>query len=700
MTILKLFLLRRTSAFKTILFFFSLSLASLLLTSKAAAELRDLNTISIAKTENAGEFIYFNFSRAIDTNEVLIDHVVANEVSLIFRSTRSKTKVPEFSNSKLIEQVSFEQEGDAARVRFLFKHPVGQKLSVTGKQVILTVSSQADAQAQIVPNHGGMFKHYLNRIVDVEFHKATKGGAELIISASTSNVRLDIDKAANQLKLRFENTQLSDAVEPYLNVHSLNTPIKSIKTQVNARTVTITLDARNDFRHLVRRYNNVIVLDIRPQPPETIAEFAQKATAYNGKPISFDFQNIGVRSLLQIIADFTGMNIVVTDSVNGDMSLKLKNIPWDQALDIILDSQNLTERRIGDIVFIAPSDELTNREIEHSLSQLSLSDSAPLYSEVFNLQYSKSKEIAKVIKDSEGTLLSSRGQVGMDERTNAIWVRDTAERLVEIRKVVKRIDVPTRQVSIEARVISIDSSMKDEIGVRLGITRPGNGSNLSGSLEGTDAIALGTPLPLIPLGNRLNYDFAARAIDGLTPSSIALGLLKIGDQRLLDLELSALEREGITEVISRPHLITTNMHLARVEKGEEIPFEEKTNSGATSVKFKKAVLSLEVTPQITPDQRIILDIKVNEDKVGERVFKGLPTIDTQNINTQVLLNDGETVVLGGIYKTTEANKHDGIPYLRNIPYLGALFGHKSDSLEKKELLIFVTPKLITHASYL
>lgn len=402
--------------------------------------------------------------------------------------------------------------------------------------------------------------------------------------------------------------------------------------------------------------------------------------------ISLNFQDIKVRAALQLLAEFSGLNIIASDKVQGSMTVHLNNISWQQALDIILQAQGLGKRQYGNILLVAPGDEIAAHEKQQLQAQQQIEDLAPLHSELIAIKYGKAADIAGLLKTQGSSLLSKRGNVSVDVRTNTVWVQDVTEKLNDVRSLIKKLDVPVKQVLIEARIVNVDSNFEEELGVRFGITNP---NRVSGTLEGANAAADGKSI-----NQRLNVDLPALNIGKASgAASLGIALARLGKNTLLDLELSAMEKEGNGQVISRPKLITADQQTAVIEAGEEIPYQQETVGGSTNVTFKKAVLSLNVTPQITPDGKVILLLKVNQDKTGARLVEGVPSIDTREIQTQVLVNDGETIVLGGIYEESQSKQVQRVPFLGSLPIIGALFRHQETNNNRKELLIFVTPHI-------
>lgn len=431
--------------------------------------------------------------------------------------------------------------------------------------------------------------------------------------------------------------------------------------------------------------------------------------------VSFYFQNVPVKTLLQLIAKNSGLNFIISDDVKGNTTLNLKNVTWRQALDIILQSQGLSSRQIGTALFISTTEDIAQKQAKEYQAAQDAANLSPLSTAIIGLKYSDAAEIAKVLKSSEGSLLTPRGEVSVNSPTNTIIIRDVKSNLADVRRYIRRLDIPARQVSIEARIVNIDTSYEAQLGVRFGVS---NTRSLSGTLSGANQLAQGVDVASVsPLSQRLNFDLPASLLStGSTPGSIGLALARLGPV-LLDLELSALEEEGHTQIISKPRVVTANQQKAMIQTGEEIPYQQATSSGATSVEFKKAVLSLEIVPQITPDDKIILKLKATQDTRGPQLLVaqgadtsgtvtttasltttpavfGPPTINTQEVQSYVLLNDNETVVIGGVYKLTKSNTFDRVPFFGSLPIVGGLFRHRGIKNEKSELLIFLTPKII------
>jgi len=552
-------------------------------------------------------------------------------------------------------------------------------------------------------------------ISNIDFRRGEKGEGRVIVTLGDTRNAVDVREEGGKIMIRFKNTSVPERIAKRLDVLDFATPVKFIDASrdgVNAQ-VTITPISAGDFEQVAYQSGNVFTLELQPVSQEKQEERRRLEPKFTGERISLSFQSIDIRSLLQIIADVAQTNMVVSDSVTGQIAMRLQNVPWDQALDIILRTKGLGQRTTGNVILVAPLDELAQREkaeleVEKQKVQL-----AALRSEIIQVNYAKASELASLIKSKDNSVLSERGSVTVDERTNTLLVLETRDKLAEIRTLVQRLDIPVRQVLIESRIVVARSNFGREFGARFGIsgnrTRDGGAGGListSGSGEGTNTALSGSPGGSPAIGGTTAAPRSAGAIGdrynvnlpvGNPAGSIALAIL--GRNSLIDLELSALQTEGKGEVISSPRVITANGKQASIEQGRDIPFQNATSSGATAVQFKKAVLSLNVTPQITPDNRVIMDLAVTNDSQGTDVNQAgggsAPAIDTRKVTTQVLVDNGQTVVLGGIYEQTNNDTTTKVPLLGDVPVLGVLFRTKIKSQNKTELLIFITPKILS-----
>ena len=580
---------------------------------------------------------------------------------------------------------------------------------VSGNNYILTIgssnvaSSQPAASNPTAPTqtHSSSQSVGGNSISNVDFRRGEGGAGRIVISLSNPNIPINLSEQGGRIIVDFANTSLPGNLSKRWDVVDFSTPVKLFETFTDGADtkMIISPDASKEFEHLAYQSDNQYVVEVR-EIPEEIAE-QRKKEIFEGERLSLNFQDIEVRSVLQLIADFTNLNMVVSDAVSGNLTLRLKNVPWDQALDIILKTKGLGKRENGNVIYVAPSEEIAAREKLELEAQQQVQELAPLRSEFIQVNYARAGDLAALLKSSDNSLLSDRGNVTVDERTNNLLVQDTALKLNEIRRLVERLDIPVKQVLIESRIVVANDDFTKALGVRFGVSN--RDANTGGSdddfdaiarnLEGTDAALSGGT---IPLADRLNVNLPAAAATG----SIGLALAKLPLGLLLDLELSAAQTESRAEVISTPRVIASNQTTARIEQGTEIPFQSATSSGATDVEFKKAVLSLEVTPQITPDDRVSMKLLVTNDSIGALVPSGfgggtIPSIDTNEVETDVLVDNGQTIVLGGVYQQDKSKQVSRVPFFADLPFVGVLFRSQSVTEDKSELLVFITPKIIS-----
>lgn len=551
----------------------------------------------------------------------------------------------------------------------------------------------------------------------LDFRRGPNGGGRVIVKLSDPSTPVDVRQEGGQVILNFADTELPTNLMKRLDVTDFATPVDNVDLTRSGRNSRIVIGAHGNFQELAYQSDDVFTVEVSPvvkEPVEKAATLFSPGKEYAGERLTLNFQDIETRAVLQLLADVSGRNIVVSDTVTGNVTLRLQNVPWDQALDIVLATKGLDKRQNGNVMIIAPSEELASREKSDLAARKEIRELEPMFSAYLQVNYAKAKELSDLIRGKSGknSLLSERGTVSLDERTNTLLLQDTAERLADIRKLVSTLDIPVRQVLIEARIVIVNDDFSRDLGVRWGVTyvkaSGGNGLiSTTGSATGNDTIvgsglnnlnSNGTPFPVTTpaLNDRFNVNLPAANPAG----KIALAILN--SDFLVDLELSAAQAEGRGEVISSPRVITANQKEAFIKQGVEIPYQEASSSGATTTQFKEAVLSLNVTPQITPDDRIIMDLKVSKDSVGQVITNErggqVPSINTRSLETQVLVNNGQTVVLGGIYETTQSEDIKQVPLLGSIPYLGALFRQTTKVSDKSELLIFVTPKILKEGS--
>ena len=574
---------------------------------------------------------------------------------------------------------------------------------VNGDKFIVTLNgSRTDKAATVTQTPTAFDTPTIRGIENIDFRRGDAGEGRVVVTLTDSGIVADIREEGGKIIIGYQDAKLPKNLQQSLEVIDFATPVKSIDTFQDGDDIQMIISPTGDYEHLSYQSDKTLTIDVKPLTPAQKASI--KKTQYAGEKLSLNFQDIEVRAVLQLLADFTGLNVVVSDSVQGSITLRLKNTPWDQALDIILKAKGLAMRKNGSVMLVAPGDEIAAREKLELESQKQLAELSPLRSELIQVNYAKAAQIASIIKSDANTLLSERGNVTVDERTNILLVRDTIDRLSEIRKLIASLDIPIKQVLIESRIVIANDGFSRDLGTRIGVRaqqKSGNNTLLTaGRASGLNSGAtnsLSTPpgrhsaLNDVEADEEKDFNINFPVTAGSSPGSFAVGLLT--NTALLDLELTALQTEGKGEVVSNPRLITSNQKEASIEQGTEIPYAQSSSSGAATVAFKKAVLSLTVTPQITPDDRVILDLHVTKDSVGER-FNDVPSIDTREIQTQVLVDNGETVVLGGIFEQIKSKDSRKVPLLGDIPLLGWLFRSTSVVDQKEELLIFVTPKIL------
>jgi type IV pilus assembly protein PilQ len=545
----------------------------------------------------------------------------------------------------------------------------------------------------------------------VDFRRGADGAGRILVSTNDPRVQASLKQEGGRIVVEFPNTTVPAEFARRFDVVDFATPVSSFDVSQGPKGARIVVAATGDFEQLAYQSDRDYVLEVRPRPKAAVVDPTKRE--YKGERLTLNFQDIETRAVLQLLAETSGQNIVVSDTVQGNVTLRLQNVPWDQALDIVLRTKGLDKRQEGNVIFVAPTEELQAREKQMLESQKQITELAPVRTEYLQVNYAKASDLASLIKSQGRSLLSERGSVSVDDRTNTLLLQDTQDRLSDIRRLVSTLDIPVKQVLIEARIVIVNDTFSRELGVRFGSAFVGNYGSDDGLMwvgnNGLNA-ASGDRGPIIRPGGPGGVGVDGNAVaTGPAPDrylvnlpivnpAMKLAMTLLDSDYVVDLEITAAQREGRGEVISAPRVITANGQEAYIEQGREIPYQESASSGATTTQFKKAVLSLTVTPQITPDDRLILDLKVTKDSVGQFVPSAtgglVPSIDTREITTQVLVNDGQTVVLGGILETDNRDDVSKVPFLGDVPGLGVLFRSKSKKEEKNELLIFVTPKIL------
>ena len=555
-------------------------------------------------------------------------------------------------------------------------------------------------------------------ISSVDFRRTRDGGGRVIVNLTDPSTPVDIRQEGGRVVAVFKDTSLPAELMRRLDVNDFATPVTTVDALRTNLDTRIVISADGKYEQLAYQSDNEFTIEINPAVEDSDAESSlfSETKDYEGQRLTLNFQDIETRAVLQLLAETSGKNIVVSDTVQGNVTLRLRNVPWDQALDIVMTTKGLDMRQNGNVIMVAPAEEIAARETADLEAQLAIAELEPIYSEYLQVNYAKASDLAALMEGAggAGSMISDRGSVSVDDRTNTLLVQDTAERLQDIRRLVRALDVPIKQVLIESRIVVVNDNFSRDLGIRLGVTAYNEDNNdlivTSGTGTGTDTMigsaldnladpANGTVYPIeVPsLQNRYNVNVPIADAAG------RFSLAVLASDYLVDLELTALEAEGQGEIVSTPRVITANQKEATIKQGVEIPYQQSASSGATTVQFKEAVLELTVTPQITPDNNIIMDLRVHKDSVGEVISTGglggtVPSIDTRSVETQVLVADGQTVVLGGIYETERREAEKKVPYLGDIPFVGALFRSKRRIDNKAELLIFVTPRILEEGS--
>ena len=624
-------------------------------------------------------------------------------------------------NQGNLRSVSIAQSGERTRLVLNLKAPAGYKAVMDGKTLVVSLENNAPATLASSSGQTTRFAESLNRtqlsLRDVDFRRGSDGAGRVVVELPNNQVGVDIRQQGQSLVVEFLKSSLPDSLRRRLDVTDFGTPVQTITTTQQGDRVRMVVEPRGTWEHSAYQSDNQFVLEVRAQKvdPNKLVQ----GTGYAGEKLSLNFQNIEVRALLQVIADFTNFNVVTSDTVTGNVTLRLKDVPWDQALDIILQAKNLGLRKSGNVILIAPKDELNAKEKIELEAKQQIAALEPLRTQSFQLNYAKAEDIAKGLT-GQGTaggggtasrILSTRGSVVFETRTNQLFVSDIPSKLEEVQALIAKIDIAVRQVLIESRIVIADDSFGRSLGIRLGAadlrgTRGGLpgysvggdnrvtiGGNLnavqSQTLQGTSSSTTG-----VTASDTNFVNLPATGQNGFDPATFALSLFGASANRFLNLEISALEADGKGKVVSSPRVVTADQQKAIIEQGEELPYQVATSSGATSLQFRKANLKLDVTPQITPEGNVILDVDITNDSVGRATAAGF-AINTKHVKTQVLVENGGTVVIGGIFTQNDREDVTKVPFLGDVPYLGNLFKTRTTSSSKSELLIFLTPKVVT-----
>jgi type IV pilus assembly protein PilQ len=604
-----------------------------------------------------------------------------------------------------VRNVNIVQAGERSRLVFNLKRPLNYATAIDGNTVVVTidgsggvataVNSSGAPVASTGPTAGSQ------NIRDIDFRRGAGGEGRIVVDLPNNQIAVDVRQQGQTITVDFLKAGLPDVLRRRLDVADFGTPVKIITASTQGENVRMVIEPQGLWEHSAYQSDTQLVIEVKPIKEEP-NKLTQGTQGYRGEKLSLNFQNVEVRAVLQVIADFTGLNIITSDTVGGNLTLRLKDVPWDQALDIVMQAKGLDMRKNGNVLWIAPKDELLTKEKLELEQRSQIAELEPVRTETFQLNYQKAdafKTVFGLDAGGKNSLLSKRGSATIDPRTNKLIITDTAAKLEEIRKLIQITDIATRQVLIEARIVEANDTFSRNLGAKLGFgaQRPSSsGSNLVevAGTQNTDASAPGLNAKNLQTVNGNAVNLPASGLNGALAGSVALTLFNAAATRFIGLELSALEADGTGKILSSPRVVTADQLKATIEQGTELPYQVATSSGATSLAFRKANLKLDVTPQITPDGNVILDVDINKDSVGQATLQGF-AIDTKHVKTQVLIENGGTVVIGGIYIQQDRDTVTKVPLFGDIPVLGYLFKTTARTNDKTELLIFLSPKIIS-----
>lgn len=698
--------------------------ALLALTLGAAGAQAQDNAIESITANQQGNNVVVNIAMKNTPTKLPIGFSISNpsRIALDFGATANATgKTSQDVNMGDLRAINLVQAGERTRLVFNLKKTLNYAMAIDGKSIVVTVDGSGGV-AQAVDKTGlpvasstpaPTGRQYLK---NMDFRKGPNGEGRVVVDLPNNQVAVDVRQVGNSIVVDFMKTALPETLRRRLDATDFGTPVSQITTVPQGDNVRMTVEARGLWEQSVYQSDTQLVIDVKPikEDPNKLVQGSQ---GYRGEKITFNFQNVEVRAALQAIADVSGLNIITSESVSGNLTMNLKEVPWDHALNVVMQAKGLDMRKDGNVVWIAPKEELLTKEKLELEQKAQIADLEPLKSEIFQLNYQKAdsfKTVFGIGGDGGGgggggsnRVLSKRGSAVIDPRTNQLFVTDIASKIEDIRKLIAKTDVASRQVLIEARLVEANDGFSRNLGAKLGFNdarllagqRPGwdiNGRNrlsVGGNMTGVGQDTGQTPDAGDAFSNTSMVNLPAAGIGGNSPGTLAASLFSAASNRFLNLEISALEADGKGKIISSPRVVTEDKNLAIIEQGVELPYQVATSSGATSITFKKANLRLEVTPQITPDGMVMLEVNVNKDSRGEETRAGF-AINNQHVQTKVMIENGGTVVLGGIYQQSERNDVSGVPLLSKIPFLGYLFKTTSRQSQKTELLVFITPKII------
>jgi len=680
----------------------------------ASAQENAIESIT-ANQQGANVIVKVTMKKPMEKSPIGFSITNPARIALDFPSTSNATGVAAQNiNLGDVRNVNLVQAGERSRLVFNLLRPLNYATAIEGNAVVVTIDGSGGVATAVnttgtpvaaAPAAGGK-----PALRDIDFRRGASGEGRVVINLPNNQVGVDVRQQGQTIVIDFLKTSLPDVLRRRLDVSDFGTPVKTVTTTPQGDNVRMVITPQGLWEHSAYQSETQLVVEVKPikEDPNKLVQGTQ---GYSGERLSLNFQNVEVRAVLQVIADFTGLNIITSDTVTGNLTLRLKDVPWDQALDIVLQAKGLDKRKNGSVLWIAPKDELLTKEKLELEQKAQIAELEPVKTEIFQLNYQKAESFKQVFAlDGAGSgnnrILSKRGSAVIDPRTNQLFVTDIPTKLEEVRKLVQKTDVASKQVLIEARIVEASDTFSKNLGAKLGfgLQRTFNDGNriaeLGGQQTGTvsaagggasNAIGLNSPALATVNGNAVNLP--ASGLLGNNPGTVAISLFNAAATRFISLELTALEADGKGKIISSPRIVTADQLKALIEQGTELPYQQATSSGATSVAFRKANLKLEVTPQITPDGNVILDVDVNKDSVGQETTAGF-AIDTKHVKTQVLIDNGGTVVIGGIFTQTERNSVSKVPFFGDIPVLGNLFKTSGRTNDKTELLIFLTPKIL------
>lgn len=709
--------------------------ALLALAFGANSALAQDNAIESITANQQGSNVVVNVAMKNAPTKLPIGFSITNptRIALDFGATVNATgKTAQDVNLADVRGINVVQAGARTRLVLNLKRPLNYATAIDGKSIIVTIDGSGGV-AQAVDSAGQPVLNGVSSssaplpvpqgakrqvLRDLDFRRGANGEGRVVVDLPNSQVAVDVRQVGNTVVVDFMKTGLPETLRRRLDVTDFGTPVSQITTVTQGDNVRMTVEARGLWEQTVYQSDTQLVIDVKPIK-EDANKLTQGTQGYRGEKISFNFQNVEVRAALQAIADISGLNIITSDSVSGNLTLRLKEVPWDQALDVVLQAKGLDMRKNGSVLWIAPKDELLTKEKLELEQRAQIADLEPLKSEIFQLNYQKAEAFRTVFginadgsakDDGDNTrsrILSKRGSAVIDPRTNQLFITDIASKLEDLRKLIQKTDVASKQVLIEARLVEANDGFSRNLGAKIGFAdlRTLRGGDSGYAYRGNERVAIGgnlvgigqvtgqTPDKGDGYTNTTMLNLPAANIAGNPAASLAASLFSAASNRFLNLELSALEADGKGKVISSPRVVTEDKNVAVIEQGIELPYEKATSSGATSIEWKKANLRLEVTPQITPDGNVVLEVNVNKDTKGDETRAGF-AINTQHVQTKVMVENGGTVVLGGIYQQSETNNVTKVPLLGDLPVLGNLFKSTSRNSTKTELLVFITPKIV------